>query len=82
LQIAHWGSSCENGVLIQLYAALIAFLLLKCYILKGKLAQPQHVALRRDFFWWLALHLFKPVAEEELNTYLIATGFNMVMDTC
>jgi IS4 transposase len=42
LNIQHWGSSCENGVLIRLYAALIAFLLLKFYTLKGQLAHSQH----------------------------------------
>lgn len=82
LQIAHWYSECENGVLIQLYAALIAFLLLKFYTLKGNLAQSQHAGMRRDFWWWLALHLFEVVTDEELNAYLIATGFNTVRDTC
>jgi IS4 transposase len=82
LQIAHWYSECENGVLIQLYAALIAFLLLKFYTLKGHLAHSQHASLRRDFFWWLALHLFEPVTAEQLNAYLVATGFNGVLDTC
>jgi hypothetical protein len=82
LQIAHWGSSCENGVLIQLYAALIAFLLLKFYTLKGNLAHSQHASLRRDFWWWLALHLFEPITDGELNAYLLATGFNTVRHTC
>jgi hypothetical protein len=82
LQIAHWGSCCENGVLIQLYAALIAFLLLKFYTLKGNLAHSQHASLRRDFWWWLALHLFEPITDGELNGYLLATGFNTVRDTC
>lgn len=81
LNIGHWYSECENGVLIQLYAALIAFLLLKFYTLKGKLAQARHASLGRDFLWWLVLHLFEPVTDEELNAYLIATGFNGAPDS-
>ena len=35
MQYAHWYSECENGVLIQLYAGLITFLLLKLYVALG-----------------------------------------------
>ena len=81
LNVQHWYSECENGVLIQLYAALITFVLLKLYALKGKLVKAEYKLLGRNFMWWLHRHLFATVTEQEFNAYLVATGCNHTSDT-
>jgi hypothetical protein len=73
LNVWHWYSECENGVLIQLYAALITFVLFKLYALKGKLVKAEYKLLGRNFIWWLHRHLFAPVNEQNFNDYLAAT---------
>ncbi len=68
LQLAHWYAYSENGVLIQLYAALITFLLLKCWIAFSPI--PDDSALRIDFVRWLNRHLFDPIDLNQLQHYL------------
>lgn len=68
LQIRHWYSLNENGVLIQLYAALITFVLLKSFT-----TTPSHgrfVGMRIDFIRWVKRHLFDPIEEAEIEAYL------------
>jgi len=54
-------------VLIQLYAGLICFVLLKLYLALG--AKPQFRALRIDLVRWVARHLFDPMGEAEMQSY-------------
>jgi hypothetical protein len=68
LQIKHWYSLSENGVLIQLYAALITFLLLK--YLASTVESANWSAMRSDFVRWVARHLFDRVAPTEIADYL------------
>lgn len=68
LQLGHWYSYNKNGVLIQLYAGLITFLLLKLYsALTGK---PEFKAMRINFVRWIGRHLFDRVAEADFSAYL------------
>ena len=68
LQLRHWYAYSENGVLIQLYAALIAFLLLKCWVAFSLV--PDDAALRIDFVRWLNRHLFDPIDPNLVPLYL------------
>lgn len=68
LQLRHWYSECENGVLIQLYAALIAFLLLKLYSLNCGKAEFRQMHI--DFVRWCQRHLFEPVQSPDIWAYL------------
>lgn len=68
LQLRHWYSECENGVLIQLYAALIAFVLLKLYSLHCGKAEFRQMHI--DFVRWCQRHLFEPVQPTEILAYL------------
>ena len=68
LQLRHWYSECENGVLIQLYAALIAFLLLKLYSLHCGKAGFRQMGI--DFVRWCQRHLFEPVHPPDRAAYL------------
>ena len=70
LQLKHWYSENENGVLIQLYAGLISFILLKIYTTatsKGQLEK-----LRIGFLRRIRRHLFDLVALSEIETYLVS----------
>ena len=68
LQLSHWYSYDKNGVLIQLYAALITFLLLKLYsALCGKV---HFKAMHIDFVRWVRRHLFDQIAEADIISYL------------
>jgi hypothetical protein len=55
-------------VLIQLYAALITFVLLKCFSTTP--GQLRFVGMRIDFIRWIKRHLFDPVAEADIEAYL------------
>jgi hypothetical protein len=68
LQIRHWYSLNENGVLIQLYAALITFVLLKSFTTIP--SQARFVGMRIDFIRWIKRHLFDPIEEAEIEAYL------------
>ena len=78
LQFGHWYSENENGVLIQLYAGLITFLLLKLYAAHSD--KPEWAALRSDFMRWVRRHLFDIVDQAEINAYMqrISTSANLV----
>ena len=70
LQLKHWYSENENGVLIQLYAGLISFILLKIYAAttsKGQLEK-----LRIGFLRQIRRHLFDLVALSEIEAYLVS----------
>lgn len=67
LQFGHWYSQNPNGVLIQLYAGLITFLLLKLYAVHS--AKPEWVALRIDFVRWIQRRLFNRVSQAEIEAY-------------
>lgn len=69
LPFDHWYSQCENGVLIQLYAALITFLLLKLYCAMGQ--SPNFSILRKEELRWLKRHLFERLEELEVEAYLM-----------
>lgn len=69
LQLGHWYSENENGILIQLYAALITFLLLKIYA-----AHCQKVdfrAMRMEFIRWIRRHLAEVVSHQEWSSYCV-----------
>ena len=68
LQFSHWYSQCENGVLIQLYAGLITFVLLKLFSGLGQ--SPKFSGLRLECLRWLKRHLFEPIGSVEAQTYL------------
>ena len=67
LQVGHWYSENENGVLIQLYAALISFLLLKLY--SAKASKVEHQAIRSEFVRYIARRLFERLRGESLKAY-------------
>jgi len=70
LQLKHWYSENENGVLIQLYAGLISFILLKIYAAatsKGQLEK-----LRIGFLRQIRRHLFDLVVLSEIEAYLFS----------
>lgn len=73
LQFKHWYSECENGVLIQLYAALIAFLLMKLYSAKCDKAEFRHMQI--DLIRFLERHLFDAVSLDDISAYLRSLGF-------
>jgi IS4 transposase len=68
LQFGHWYSHNENRVLIQLYAGLITFLLLKLYAAFS--AKPQWLALRIDFVRWVQRHLLDTITQAEVRAYV------------
>jgi hypothetical protein len=68
LQLKHWYSYDKNGVLIQLYTALITFLLLKLY--SALLGKTEYQAMRIDFMRWMRRHLFDQRSEAEIVAYL------------
>ena len=67
LQLGHWYSENENGVLIQLYAALISFLLLKLY--SRQTHKVEHRAMRSGFVRYIDRRLFDRLDSFQLNTY-------------
>ena len=82
LQMGHWYSECENGVLIQLYAALITFLLLKLYTVLGQASRSEHRALHIDFVRWVQRHLYDPVSSERLAAYWQLLDFKDAVQLC
>ena len=82
LQMGHWYSECENGVLIQLYAALITFLLLKLYTVLGQASRNEHRALHIDFVRWVHRHLYDPVSSERVDAYLQLLEFKETVQLC
>jgi len=73
LQFKHLYSQCENGVLIQLYAGLIAFLLIKLYSAKN--AKTEFRRMHIDLVRFLERHLFDLVSLEDILSYLRLLGF-------
>ena len=67
LQLGHWYSENENGVLIQLYAALITFLLLKIYA--AHCTKLEFRAMRLEFIRWVQRHLADPVSDDQWLSY-------------
>ncbi len=67
LQLGHWYSENENGVLIQLYAALITFLLLKLH--SAKCAKVEHRAMRSGFRRYIDQRLFDRLTQPSLEVY-------------
>lgn len=67
LQFGHWYSQNPNGVLIQFYAGLITFLLLKLYAVHSSKGEWQ--ALRIEFVRWVQRHLFFGVSQAEIEAY-------------
>ena len=67
LQLGHWYSENENGVLIQLYAALITFLLLKIYA--AYITKVEFRVMRIEFVRWIRRHLTDAVANQEWLSY-------------
>ncbi len=61
-------SQCENGVLIQLFAALITFLLLKLFSALGQ--SSNFSILRKEELRWLKRHLFERLEALEVQAYL------------
>ena len=68
LQFDHWYSQCENGVLIQLYAGLITFLLLKLFSALGE--SSKFSVLNRQSLRWLKRHLFERLEDHEVEANL------------
>ena len=67
LQLGHWYSENENGVLIQLYAALISFLLLKLY--SNQTHKVEHRAMRSGFVRYIDRRLFDRLDPFQLHSY-------------
>jgi hypothetical protein len=67
LQLGHWYSENENGVLIQLYAALITFLLLKIYAAHA--TKVEFRALRICFIRWIRRHLTDVIPNQQWSSY-------------
>lgn len=79
LQVRHWYSECENGVLIQLYAALIAFLLLKLFALHS--GEPEFLRMGISLVRWVRRHLFDKVSTAQIRAYLSLVGFGGESDS-
>ena len=73
LQFKHLYSQCENGVLIQLYVGLIAFLLKKLYSAKN--AKAEFRRMQVDLVLFLERHLFGLVSLDDILSYLRLLGF-------
>ena len=73
LQFKHLYSQCEKGVVIQLYAGLIAFLLIKLYSAKN--AKAEFRRMQVDLVLFLERHLFGLVSLEDILSYLRLLGF-------
>ena len=67
LQVGHWYSENENGMLIQLYAALISFLLLKLH--SAKASKIEHRAMQSEFIRYITRRLFEKLEGESLKGY-------------
>jgi hypothetical protein len=67
LQLGHWYSENENGILIQLYAGLITFLLLKIYA--ARCAKVPFRAMRLEFIRWIRRHLADVVSNDQWSSY-------------
>jgi len=66
-------SQCEKGVVIQLYAGLIAFLLIKLYSAKNAKAEFRRMHI--DLVRFLERYLFDLVSLEDILSYLRLLGF-------
>ena len=73
LQLRHWYSENENGLLIQLYAALIVYVLLKLYGLYSSKATAHQMPLK--FVRWIGHHLFESSSYSHATAYLTFLGF-------
>lgn len=80
LQLGHWYSENENGVLIQLYAALITFLLLKLY--SAKCDKLEHRAMRIGFVRYLEQRLFDRLAPAGLAAYFDLLKSSPILGQC
>ena len=67
LRLDHWYSENENGVLIQLYAGLITFLLVKYFV--ALVAKPRYRVMNLETLRWLRLHLFEKAQMVEIAAY-------------
>lgn len=67
LRFDHWYSENENGVLIQLYAGLITFLLVKYFV--ALVAKPRYRVMNLETLRWLRLHLFEKAQAVEMVAY-------------
>jgi Transposase DDE domain/Domain of unknown function (DUF4372) len=65
----HWYSQNPNGVLIQIWAGLLTFLLLKSYQVGGQ--RLQFRALRVENLRWLRRHLTERVSAVEVESYTL-----------
>lgn len=72
LWLKHWYSESENGVLIQLYAALITFLLLKLFSVSC--GSREFRQMNSEFVRWVQRHLFDRVVADEITAYLRLFG--------
>jgi hypothetical protein len=69
LVFEHWYSHNENGVLIQLFAGFLTFLLLRYY--QAKANRPEFGALRLENLRWLRRHLLGQVSASEKEAYTL-----------
>lgn len=69
LVFEHWYSQSENGVLIQLFAGFLTFLLLRYYQAKGN--RPEFRALRLENLRWLRRHLLAQASALEREAYAL-----------
>lgn len=69
LVFEHWYSHTENGVLIQIWAGLLTFLLLKYYLLVSQ--QAEFSALRLTNLRWLRRHLLEKAEAVEVGRYTL-----------
>lgn len=80
LQLRHWYSECENGLLIQIYAALIAYILLKLYGLYSGRTTAHQMPLH--YVRWVRRHLAEQQNPDKKQAYLAFLGIaNTVMVT-
>lgn len=69
LVFEHWYSQNSNGVLIQLWAGMLTFLLLKSY--QAGACQPKFGALRVENLRWLRRHLAQRANGVEVESYAL-----------
>lgn len=65
----HWYSHNENGLLIQLFAGFLTFLLLRYY--QAKSNRPEIGALRLENLRWLRRHLLGQASAIEVEAYTL-----------
>jgi hypothetical protein len=79
LQLRHWYSENENGILIQLYAALISFLLLKLFAQTCGEREMRQMTV--TMVRWVQRHLFDPLSPDQLQAYLSLIGLELRPDS-